>query len=655
AGAYEPALHWYGEALRVATEDRGSLITPVRVVTAHHHLGSALAALGLHRGALRHHRRALELNARSGVLERISHDHRAIGTVLEQRPDLGDALEHYLASLDAASAEAVDGAELTWTRADGATRQVIAADVAHPAALACGRVLAARGDAERAERFLALAVELGEALRAQLVDDAYRIGFQATRLDAYQAMVALQARRYATATDDARRRALAASAWRYAERARGRAFLDALGATPLAPPASVSPELVARETTLLAARERALQGSAAPDGGARRAGWAEYHAAQRALAALWHEMRVRHPEAEAYVGVRLGTPTEAAELPALLRGGAGRSGVLVSYFLLDDRVVVFGMRDGMDVPELVEVPVDVPELARFVAANFGQHESVRNLAEQGQDEVWHHLLDPLVAPIVRWAARDEPVCLLPHGVLHYVPMHALHVEGEPLIVRNPVCLAPSASVLEYCRVALGGRRVTSGAGSAPALVVGDPRGDLPSARAEAAAVGRLLGVAPMLTGAATLHAVRARLRDAALIHFAGHAYFAHGRPMHSGLRLADGEVLTAETLLGERLRASLVTLSGCETGVSEQHPGDELLGLTRALLHAGVPRVVVSLWRVADASTAFLMERYYAALCDDPPAGAAEALRRAMLATRAEPRWRSMYCWAPFTLVGDWS
>jgi CHAT domain-containing protein/tetratricopeptide (TPR) repeat protein len=655
AGEYEPALHWYWEALRVATADPASLVTPMRVVTAHHHLGSALAALGLHRGALRHHRRALELNERTGVLERIGRDHRAIGEVLERRPDLGDALEHYLLSLDAASADAVDTAELTWTRPDGARRAVIAADVAQPAALACGRVLAARGDDERAGRFLALAVEVGEVQRARLVDDAYRIGFQESHIDAYREMVALQARRYAAAIDEASRRALATSAWRYAERARGRAFLDALGATRLAPPASVAPELVARESALLDARDRTMQGSAARDAGARRAGWAEYHEAQRALVALWQEMRAHHPEAEAYVGVRLGAPTEAAELPAILRGGAGRAGVLVSYFLLDDRVVVFGMRDGMSAPELVVVPVAVAELARFVAANFGRRDGVRALAGQGKAEGWHELLDPLAAPIARWAERDEPVCLVPHGVLHYVPMHALHVDGEPLVARNPVSVAPSASVLEYCRLALAGRRALPAERSAPVLVVGDPRGDLPNARVEAAALARLLGVAPLLDGAATLGAVRARLADAALVHFAGHAYFASDRPMDSGLWLADGEVLTAETLLGERLRASLVTLSACETGVSEQRPGDELLGLTRALLHAGVPRVVVSLWQVADESTAFLMERFYGALRDDPDAGAAEALRRAMLATRAEPRWGSMFHWAPFTLVGDWS
>jgi CHAT domain-containing protein len=95
-------------------------------------------------------------------------------------------------------------------------------------------------------------------------------------------------------------------------------------------------------------------------------------------------------------------------------------------------------------------------------------------------------------------------------------------------------------------------------------------------------------------------------------------------------------------------------LSGCETGVNEVRPGDELMGLTRAFLYAGTPSVLVSLWRVADDSTRFLMERFYGHLLSEPTLPKVDALQRAILATRAEPGWASFYHWAPFVLVGDW-
>ena len=102
------------------------------------------------------------------------------------------------------------------------------------------------------------------------------------------------------------------------------------------------------------------------------------------------------------------------------------------------------------------------------------------------------------------------------------------------------------------------------------------------------------------------------------------------------------------------LRAQLVTLSGCETGVNQNHPGDELIGLTRAFLYAGAPALVVSLWRVDDESVAFLMRRFYAHLRARHSPTAAHALRQAMLDTRAEPGWSSFDHWAPFILIGDW-
>jgi CHAT domain-containing protein len=60
-----------------------------------------------------------------------------------------------------------------------------------------------------------------------------------------------------------------------------------------------------------------------------------------------------------------------------------------------------------------------------------------------------------------------------------------------------------------------------------------------------------------------------------------------------------------------QLNADLVTLSACDSGVNERRPGDELIGLTRALIYAGTPSVLVSLWSVHDLSTRLLMEKFY--------------------------------------------
>jgi CHAT domain-containing protein len=129
------------------------------------------------------------------------------------------------------------------------------------------------------------------------------------------------------------------------------------------------------------------------------------------------------------------------------------------------------------------------------------------------------------------------------------------------------------------------------------------------------------------------------------------------------------------------INASLVVLSGCETGLGKLSSGDELVGLTRAFIYAGTPSVMASLWKVDDASTAHLMSSFYKNLRTRTKV---EALRQAQLemirgkvsrellaqrgvggvgklgqaATAKSPSQNSIsvshpYFWAPFILVGD--
>jgi CHAT domain-containing protein len=96
-----------------------------------------------------------------------------------------------------------------------------------------------------------------------------------------------------------------------------------------------------------------------------------------------------------------------------------------------------------------------------------------------------------------------------------------------------------------------------------------------------------------------------------------------------------------------KLDADLAVLSACDTGQG-RIAADGLLGLSRAFLLAGVPRVIATLWPIDDISTPILMGDFYDHLDAREAAG---ALRHAMLTTIAagypEPRH-----WAAFALIG---
>lgn len=331
---------------------------------------------------------------------------------------------------------------------------------------------------------------------------------------------------------------------------------------------------------------------------------------------------------------------------------AGRRVVLAEYLGIGNSILLFGVRTDWDQPEIVEFNIDDRELALFAEANFGSHRSVRDMIELGMEELWHGY-DRLIEPLGRWAEPDDIVCLIPHRQLHYLPLHALKVDGSYLIERNAVVYSPSVSVLKHC---LSMRPSgPSGLIRRKAAVFGDSREDLPAARAEAAMLAGLLGAEPILGGRVTRENLLRGAAEADILHVAGHAQFSHAKALDSGLELAGTDVLTAADVFGsDAMNTYLVTLSGCETGVSQNHPGDELIGLTRAFLYARTSSVLVSLWEVADASTAFLMRRFYTHLLNHPDGLKADALRQAMLDTMAEPRWAAFYYWAPFVMIGDW-
>jgi CHAT domain-containing protein len=128
--------------------------------------------------------------------------------------------------------------------------------------------------------------------------------------------------------------------------------------------------------------------------------------------------------------------------------------------------------------------------------------------------------------------------------------------------------------------------------------------------------------------------------------------------MLSSLSLADRRLTLAE-VARLRLGADLVALSGCETGRGRLY-GADLISLAGGFLGAGARSLLVSLWRVDDATTARLMSGFYRALRRGE--GRAAALRTAQLGLLALGRerpieydaYRHPAYWAPFVLVGEW-
>ena len=331
--------------------------------------------------------------------------------------------------------------------------------------------------------------------------------------------------------------------------------------------------------------------------------------------------------------------------------------VLAEFFCTDEVTLLFGMRAGWGGPEVVEVKQPRSEVRKFVCNNFGwEEDSEKKRATLGKvraidlDE-WQARFAPFVEPILKWAEPGDYLYLVPHDVLHYLPLHTLKVDGRYLIERNPVIYTPSASVLKYCQAKRKGRRET-------ALVLGDSDAEnpLPYAYVEALQVAEVFGAEPYLGQAARKSLVKEKLEKEResidILHFACYGYFHSSQPLKSGILMAPdvekeeldeigstvaaglptSRYLTVEEISSMEMQADLVTLSLSVSGVNQLRPGDELIGMTRAFIYAGASSLIVSLWAVNEISSSILMQRFYKALKDGKTK--VEALQFAQLAVK---------------------
>jgi CHAT domain-containing protein/tetratricopeptide (TPR) repeat protein len=311
---------------------------------------------------------------------------------------------------------------------------------------------------------------------------------------------------------------------------------------------------------------------------------------------------------------------------------------------------------------------------------------------------------------------DKRLLVVADGGLNYVPFEALVTTGGgadygslPYLVKtNEVVYAPSASVVGVIRqqgAKPSGKDMLIVAD--PVFNVNDPRAKGAAATATGSADTRGLGLASALTDVAgapatppatgiqlqRLNGTRieadqiAKLARASgaradvwldldanelkvgttdiknyrILHIATHGLMDAERPQFTGLVLSlvgnkagDGFLRTDE-IFNLGLNSRLVMLSACETGLGKQKRGEGVIGLTRAFMYAGTPTVGVSLWSVADASTAQLMTDFYKRLlatADGSPTTAMRAAQTTMIASKT--KFSAPYYWAPFVLVGEW-
>ncbi|NEP15528.1 MAG: CHAT domain-containing protein [Leptolyngbya sp. SIO4C1] len=429
-----------------------------------------------------------------------------------------------------------------------------------------------------------------------------------------------------------------AAAFNYAERAKARAFLDQIaGQTEISfrSEGSLLQQAQSLRAELALLRRRLAQPSEADAPSAPQQLQVEIAQKEQTYVALLRQIERQNAAAADLVSV---TPAPLSQLQSQLAADT----TLVKYFVLDDRVLAFVVT-----PEAFHaraLPIGREALSEAIQQLYEYDFATLGDPHPSSLQALHQALIAPIAPLL----QTSHLTIVPHSSLHYVPFAALTDGQRYLIDRYALTHLPSANVAQFLQ--------PPSQSAEAAVAFSNPTLDLPFASQEASAIAAIYPTAAANGLAATEAEFWQSAAQADILHLATHGEYNPQRPLLSQLLFApagtrdrnDGQLAVYELYDLDLTRAQLVVLSACQTQVGQLSRGDEIVSLNRAFLFAGTPNVIATLWNINDDATAYLMERFYTYLLDQP---VEVALQQAQADTRQQ--YPHPYHWAAFVLTGS--
>jgi CHAT domain-containing protein/Tfp pilus assembly protein PilF len=639
-------------------------------------MGHALSRLGRHQDAQTFFERALEMAQQAGDITLCGQIESSIGYALLRLNNPSGALPHfekaleYLKKIDVRSSKPYaylgfgdaqsrlnryEEAKKSYGEALMESEKVQSADSMGRAQSGLGRIAEKEGDNQKAFEHYAKAITIIESMRGKFTDPGLKALFMKDKVRVYERMIQLLQKMQRTS-----------EAFHYLERARARVMLDMLAEKGFSSKNKEENKLLTQERTLRKrideiSTEHGRIGFETPQ--EIEEGMSEAQEPERQIPEL-ERMQAQHraildkieklnSELASLVSIN---PLKASEIQGLLDPDAA----LLAYFLGQEANFVFvASREQVLAKPLGTDREKLFRSIREFRAKAVEEITRDSLTMKTYEKPLSELYEMLIQPVEREISGKRHLVIVPHGILHYLPFQALlSKEGKYLIESFTISYLPSATVLKYARAKNHRNRVDL-------FAVGNPVTDLPplpGAEREAQEVSALFEKKLLLTGRqATKTLMESQSPKYDLLHLSTHGEMIESNPLRSNLRFTpsknDDGKLTVSEIFDMEIKANLVTLSACETalvkGEGGDFPqGDDLVGLSRAFIHAGAPSVVASLWRVSDESTVELMRVFYRNLKNNM--SKSEALQKAQLDLMKSGISSHPYFWAPFILLGDW-
>lgn len=384
----------------------------------------------------------------------------------------------------------------------------------------------------------------------------------------------------------------------------------------------------------------------------------------------------------------------SSQLPSAnkIQQSLSNKSLLIDYFLAGKSLVIFCMTSTAKHVIIQELPTNYPEHINSFRKSISDLSFIQQFPEKTDSTYFHeaHLWYQLViAPVLEWAPDHiQKLILIPDGVLGFIPFDALLQESiaPPANYKHLPYLMQDFQIsrlytsnwmlnpFQEKNRPQNSHKTFAGfapkyesfsrESSTPLLAENNPLnqrsiyGPLPGAHEEVTTINQILKGNIWLDANATKTQFLQEAPKYAILHLAMHGILNDRNPHYTYLLFSPSEQndhhrLFASELYNMQLNADLVVLSACNSGSGNIQEGEGIMSLSHAFSYAGVSSLIMTLWSIADETTADLMQYFYQALNDGKPKD--QALRRAKLQylSQADPLYAHPYFWAAFVPMGN--
>ncbi|HBY56467.1 MAG TPA: hypothetical protein DEG96_01160 [Candidatus Atribacteria bacterium] len=614
---YKDAIAAYTEAMKIYEK----LNIQPRIAALMNNFASLNQHLGNLELALESQLEALRIHQELNMPFDLALDYGNLGTIYLDMKEVTKSEEYFKKSLELA--QKLNYSQMIWYCQTG-----------------LGRILLEQGKREESLTYFKQAIDILEGLREKLTSAEMKRGFFENKLLAYDLTIEVlwDLGRFEEAFD-------------YTERARARSFLDILGGAILEvkdKDKEMFSKLQDVETRITSLQEKERQERSKPTEQQNTAYLEELQKIQKKLQQIYYQVKedlnYYSPEVASLVTINPLTLDK-------IRGILDKEIVLLDYYNTEDRILVWAIEQGgVKTKEIsikdINLNKKIEEARKAFTATEGDYD---------YQKICEELYRILFTPVEALIGDKTTIGIIPHRSLFYLPFQALKGEDGFLVDRYNLFYVPSASVYYYC---LGKNRGNqeSYLGFGNPSFEGTDLPSLPLSAEEVKITARNFIYNDVFIGKeATETKFKEICSNFDVIHLSTHGLADDQRPLYSIICLAkdeknDGEVRAYEVFSLD-LKANLVALGACETGLGKLSEAEGLIGLVRSFLYAGTPTVIASLWSVFDRPTMELFIKFFGYWKQEGMAKV-EALGRAQRELAQE--YGLPVAWAGFILIGDY-